>query len=113
MKRSRALRGRNPTRDSQADGAPKVHPAFATSGGCFFSPSDTGAMPPKIRQHPSSDLGAIRFARSCPWFPFFYPSISRQAGIAQMGCYEMAKAAPPEHELQAQIVHELTFTSTG
>jgi hypothetical protein len=37
-KRSRALRGRNPTRDTQSDSAPTVHQPLAgpTCQGCFF-----------------------------------------------------------------------------
>ena len=51
VKRSRALRGRNPARDSQADGAPKAlaNPAALRDGGVgALSPSDAGAMPHKI-----------------------------------------------------------------
>jgi hypothetical protein len=50
VKRSRALRGRNPTRDNQADGAPRVHRAPDHRGGRgppLVPPSDTGVMPPK------------------------------------------------------------------
>jgi hypothetical protein len=64
VKRSRALRGRNPTRDSLTDGVPMVHlygprpPAW--SGACFPPPLDTrvhasenpgglGAEPPGLR----------------------------------------------------------------
>ena len=50
VKRSQALRGRNLTRDSQADGAPMVHQA--SDDDVRQRPhsdlSDTGAMPPKI-----------------------------------------------------------------
>ena len=47
-KRSRALRGRNPTRDTQPEGAPTVHHPLAgpTCQGFFFRPPlDTRAMP--------------------------------------------------------------------
>src|SRR3990170_3525820 len=49
--RRAGMRGRNPTRDNQVGGAPKVHPA---SGGrrspeaIFGPPSDTRVMPAKI-----------------------------------------------------------------
>jgi len=60
VKRSQALRGRNLTRDSQADGAPMVHRALGRSRGLgppfgttatehtLWHHSDTGAMPQKI-----------------------------------------------------------------
>ena len=49
----RALRGRNPTRNSQVKGAPKVHRA---SGGdsppeAFFMPLDTLVIPQKSDRH--------------------------------------------------------------
>jgi len=49
-KRSRALRGRNPTRDSPADGASKAPAPLrgCRSGALFFQPWNTGAMPQKI-----------------------------------------------------------------
>lgn len=47
-KRTRALRGRNPTRDTQPDGAPMVHQApwwFMPPGASSSPPLDTRAMP--------------------------------------------------------------------
>jgi hypothetical protein len=59
VKRSQALRGRNLTRNSRIDGAPKRTSPRAASWGLLCSgklASDTGAMPPKIpvAQPPSS-----------------------------------------------------------
>jgi len=51
VKRSQALRGRNLTRDNQADGAPMVHQASGDNKlpeAFLMYPSDTGAMPQKI-----------------------------------------------------------------
>jgi hypothetical protein len=50
-KRSQALRGRNLTRNIQADGAPMVHQVpgnFGCQGPFCLMPSDTGVMPQKI-----------------------------------------------------------------
>lgn len=49
-KRSRALRRRNPARDSQVDRAPMAQapPPLSDRGASSFHPSDTGAMPQKI-----------------------------------------------------------------
>jgi hypothetical protein len=54
VKRSRALRGRNPTRNSQVKGAPRVHRASAGDSPpeAFFVPLDTLAIPPKIQPPP-------------------------------------------------------------
>src|SRR5262245_54492273 len=51
VKRSQALRGRNLTRDNQADGAPMVHQASGDNKlpeAFLMESSDTGAMPQKI-----------------------------------------------------------------
>jgi len=51
VKRSPALRGRNRTRDSQADGAPRVHQAPGRSGGpgpLFATTRTPEPMPQKI-----------------------------------------------------------------
>ena len=67
MKRSRALRGRNLTRNSRIDGAPKPTCPRAALGGYFASgsASDTGVMPQKsgceatIRSLPLVDAALI------------------------------------------------------
>jgi hypothetical protein len=51
VKRSQALRGRNLARDSQADGAPRVHqaPGRSRGPGLLFTPTRTPEfMPQKI-----------------------------------------------------------------
>jgi hypothetical protein len=67
VKRSRALRGRNPTRNSRVKGAPKVHRAFGrvflSEAVFFLLPLDTFAMPPKIRRRKAP----LAFAWSNRW----------------------------------------------
>ena len=88
VKRSRALRGRNPTRDSSADGAPMgaslgPRPTLVAGGLLSSHPSDTrvhasenpgglGAEPP--RRHPASGL---LLAGSLPFFLLFIDSRKR------------------------------------
>ena len=67
-KRSRALRRRNPARDSQVDRAPMAlaPPPVADRGTSSFQPSDTGAMPQKISgsgAEPQPSLSTHEFCR--------------------------------------------------
>lgn len=71
-KRSQALQACNLTRNIQADGAPMVHPPWrrANLQGAF-SPSDTGAMPPKTHRHAGAKRHAtVRSPCGCGRFLF-------------------------------------------